>query len=461
MARSAALKVVRALRAKGFTAFFAGGCVRDELLGLDPTDYDIATDARPDALRSIFPRVAEVGAAFGVMLVREGRAVVEVATFRADGEYTDRRRPDRVHFSGPLEDAKRRDFTINALFLDPDPAADLRERAAAGPAEAEIAGARATISLLPERPADPQHAHPRGLVIDFVGGRADLDARLLRAVGDADQRLAEDHLRALRAVRFAARLDLAIDPATASAVRRHAVELAGISRERIGDEIRRMFAHPTRAKAAALLTDLALDGPTLTEPSLSAPDAPSRAPSSPLLSRLPPDAPLGTSLAAWALARGHVPQAGEVNDALVRRYRAALCLSNIERDQFADVLRALVLLGLPGAPDEPWWNRLGVAGRKRSAAVPAFAHALLLLELVDPTRAGLIRSDVAVLEASPTGLAPPAFLGGEDLIALGLRPGPEFKKTLDAIYDAQLEGRVLTREQAVALARGLIQTAST
>jgi poly(A) polymerase len=151
-----------------------------------------------------------------------------------------------------------------------------------------------------------------------------------------------------------------------------------------------------------------------------------------------------------------VPQAGEVNDALVRRYRAALCLSNIERDQFSDVLRALVLLGLPGAPDEPWWNRLGIAGKKRSAAVPAFGHGLLLLELVDPARAGLIRSDVAVLEASPTGLAPPAFLGGEDLIALGLRPGPEFKKTLDAIYDAQLEGRILTRDEAVAFARGLI-----
>jgi hypothetical protein len=381
------------------------------------------------------------------MLVREGRAVVEVATFRADGEYTDRRRPDRVHFSGPLEDAKRRDFTINALFLDPDPAPDLRALASAGPAEAEIAGARATLSLLPDRPSD----HPRGLVIDFVGGRADLDARLLRAVGDADQRLAEDHLRALRAVRFAARLDLAIDPATASAVRRHAIELAGISRERIGDEVRRMFAHPTRAKAAALLTDLALDGPTLTESRTdSTPTV------SPLLSRLPPDAPLGTALAGWALSRGHVPQAGEVNDALVRRYRAALCLSNIERDQFSDVLRALVLLGLPGAPDEPWWNRLGIAGKKRSAAVPAFGHGLLLLELVDPARAGLIRSDVAVLEASPTGLAPPAFLGGEDLIALGLRPGPEFKKTLDAIYDAQLEGRILTRDEAVAFARGLI-----
>ncbi|QKK09997.1 MAG: CCA tRNA nucleotidyltransferase [Planctomycetota bacterium] len=230
-ARGTAASIVRRLREAGHVAYFAGGCVRDELLGLDPVDYDVATDARPDAIQAMFRKTAAVGASFGVVLVKEAGGVVEVATFRSDGPYTDNRRPDRVEFADAAHDAERRDFTINALFLDPLAAED----------SASI------------------HGH----VIDHVGGMADLRARVIRAVGDPERRLAEDHLRALRAVRFAARFGFAIEQGTASAIREHASDLEGVSRERVGDELRRMFLAETRAEAAGLLDELSLDGVVL------------------------------------------------------------------------------------------------------------------------------------------------------------------------------------------------------
>src|SRR5690606_2867641 len=181
--------IASTLRSHGHIAYFAGGCVRDALLGHPPTDYDIATDATPDRVQSLFDRTAAVGAHFGVVLVKRRGVTVEVATFRSEGPYSDQRRPDSVTFSDPESDAQRRDFTINALFLDP------------------LAGG---------------HQSDGGQVIDFVGGQRDLQQKVVRAVGDPDQRLAEDHLRALRAVRFAARLGFRLDEPTAEAIRRHA-----------------------------------------------------------------------------------------------------------------------------------------------------------------------------------------------------------------------------------------------
>ncbi len=199
-ARDDATAVVRRLRDAGHVAYFAGGCVRDTLLGHTPKDYDVATDAPPQRVRQLFHNTQAVGAAFGVILVRLGRSTIEVATFRTDGTYTDGRRPDTVTFATAEEDAKRRDFTINGLFLDP------------------LDGDR---------------------VIDYVGGRADLDAKLIRAIGNPDERFAEDHLRLLRAVRFAARLGFEIEPTTADAIRR-TPRAARISPERIAEELRRM-----------------------------------------------------------------------------------------------------------------------------------------------------------------------------------------------------------------------------
>src|SRR5437762_10963392 len=197
----AARKVAARLRDAGHIAYFAGGCVRDMVRGLTPKDYDIATDARPEVVQKIFPRTYAVGAHFGVILVLENNFQFEVATFRSDDAYIDGRHPSAVHFSSPEEDAKRRDFTINGMFYDP-----VAEK-----------------------------------VIDFVGGRADIAAKLLRAIGDPAQRFAEDRLRMLRAVRLATVLDYKIDAKTWDALVASAVSINEISAERIRDELVRIL----------------------------------------------------------------------------------------------------------------------------------------------------------------------------------------------------------------------------
>jgi len=412
-ARQGARAICERLQAGGHVAYLAGGCVRDELLGLDPTDYDVATDATPERIRSLFARTSEVGAAFGVMLVRDHGVTIEVATFREEGVYTDRRRPDEVRFSTPERDARRRDYTVNALFLDPV-ARDERDRAPGG--------------------VGTIHGH----VIDYVGGMNDLHARLIRAVGDPDARLAEDHLRALRAVRLAARLGFTIDGATAAAIREHASALAGVSRERIGDEVRRIMAHASRARGARLLAELGLDAPVLGEAWPAA--------CVELLEGLGGEgAPLHAALAAWAIDRGLEVEHGAI-DALVSHWRAALMLSNEERDALRGTLRALCTL-------EQDWASMGVAKRKRAAAGAWFGDALRLLGARDATLAGAVGADVDALRASPPGVSPEPFVTGDDLVALGFEPGPGFKSLLDAVYDAQLEGRVSSRDEAIALAQ--------
>ncbi len=411
-AREAAAAIVRALRDKGFTAHFAGGCVRDELLGLEPIDFDVATDARPDAVQALFRRTAAVGASFGVVLVKERGVTVEVASFRSDGPYTDKRRPDHVEFSDAEHDAQRRDFTINALFLD------------------------------------PFRGGPESGVIDFVGGLADLRAGVVRAVGDPEKRLAEDHLRALRAVRFAARLGFAIEPGTASAIRAHARDLLGVSRERIGEEFRRMLAHPGRVRAVTLLGELGLDGVLLGE---RAGDRGGR-PRGASLAGLPEDsAPGGVTLAAClaclAFDRGEVESAAQIL-ALVRRWREALCLTNDESERLRAVLGGVV-------EAESSWRRLPVAQRKRRAASPWFAEALAVLTARDRALGTAILADVGGLAADGVGLAPEPMIDGTDLLALGLEAGPVFARVLARVYDAQLEGRVTSREQALGLAAEL------
>jgi len=407
--RAAALEIVRTLTNAGHVAYFAGGCVRDELLGLTPTDYDVATNAVPERLAALFPRTSHVGASFGVVLVMIGREVVEVATFRADGTYTDNRRPDQVTFSDPLADAQRRDFTVNALFLDP----------------------------LDESEA-PGIAH--GRVIDHVGGMPDLAARVLRAVGDADKRLGEDHLRALRAVRLAARLGFTIEPSTGEAIWRHASELRGVSRERIGDEVRRMMAHPSRAIAAVLLRDLGLEAPVLETPVSLAAQHPLA------LGGLRADARVPAALAAWALDLGHVPSCEPgVIGALATRWRHALCLSNEERSQFRDALGSLRDIKVV-------WDGAGIARQKRIAAGEGFLQAMDILGAIDPQAAQRVAERVRVLEGIAGGVAPPALISGDDLQALGLRPGPGFRTILERVYDAQLEGRVTSVAQARELA---------
>lgn len=435
LAQRAAVHIVRVLASAGHTAYLAGGCVRDALLGATPADVDIATDATPPRVKALFPRTQEVGQAFGVMIVhipakdvngdrRHPDPVVEVATFRADGPYADARRPDHVTFSDPESDARRRDFTINALFLDP-----------LAPPDEALRG------VGPDRLS--------GRIIDYVGGVADLKAGLIRAVGNPEERLREDHLRALRAVRFAARLGFSIDPRTAEAITRHASNLRGVSRERIGDEVRRMLLHPSAPCSIEYLRRLGLDSPVLGDVHLEAPLA-----LSPKCGDIPDAQKRAmTFLAAWLTAR-HRHQTGTITwlsdenqVARISSTRAALCLSNDETAALRDVLA--IVAALDG------WQSFRVARHKRLASKSMFDSALAFFAATSPTLAAEIQSDVSRHKSDGIGVHPERFVTGEDLIGIGGKPGPAFKRVLEEVYDAQLEGQVRSKDEAMELAAKL------
>lgn len=403
--RAFALDIISTLRANGFIALMAGGCVRDALLGREPSDYDVATDAPPDRISRLFPRTAEVGACFGVVLVRSQGLTVEVATFRADGRYTDARRPDTVTFSNPADDAARRDYTVNALFWSPD---------------------RPTGTAFDHAQSTP--APTGGWIIDFVGGLQDLDHRLIRAVGNPDQRLAEDHLRALRAVRLAAKLAFAIHPDTAAAITRHASDLRGVSRERIGEELRMMLDHPTRAGAVDALASLGLIGSVLGLEGGG---------SGPALAKISAGAGFAVALGAWLV------DLGRVSPADLGVVRKSLMLSNEEREAIAGTLASL-------AEVTGKWGEWGVARRKREAAKEWFGGVLEILGGVNPGLRERVKSDSDELSKTPSGIQPKPLVTGDTLTRLGLRPGPAFKKVLDAVYDAQLEDRITTEAQGEA-----------
>ncbi len=381
------------LRRFGFESLFAGGCVRDRLLGIEPREYDIATSATPEEVKRVFPRAIGVGESFGVMLLRSGGITFEIATFRTDGGYVDGRHPTEVRFAGAEEDAKRRDFSINGLF---------------------------------ERPES-------GEVVDFVGGRADLEARLLRAIGDPAARLAEDRLRALRAVRFAARFELTVDPATEAAILALDGELLGVSRERLGQELRRMFASPHRALAAQLLERWRLDRVLL--------GTHGRSPQQTRLGALPPDASAMAALAAWLLDRGEATDPS----ATAERLQGGLGLSNAEREELAAVLRSVESLRAE-------WARAGIARRRRLGMEPGFDPAVIIREAEAP---GEGRSATAFLEGFGPERSPDRLVRGRDLIDAGFVPGPRFGDLLEAVYDAQLEGRVHSRDEAMAFVKRL------
>lgn len=439
--RSAAVEIVRTLHDAGHIAYLAGGCVRDELLGLHPKDYDVATSAGPDEVRSLFRHTQAVGASFGVVLVHLLASTVEVATFRRDGPYSDARRPDSIEFADPRQDAQRRDFTINAIFLDPlDAGTDSPNGDARGDALAQEPDLDLLASAVGgESPMGWRTS--RGRIIDFVGGVADLRQKTIRAVGDPHERLREDHLRALRAVRFASRLGFTIEEHTADAIRAHARELRGVSRERIGDEVRRMLSHPSRGVSAWTLQYLELDEPVLGTHTTRAPK---------ILGRLDDRAPYPTCLAAWAIDRGAIVESTQVSG-LVARWRESLCLTNDERDDLKNVL-----LGVGTLQHE--WATMGVAAQKRAAREPWFGESLRLVAASNPESMVRIQRRVFALADTPSGIHPDALIGGDDLIALGLSPGPRFQQILRAVYDAQLEDRVSDREQAIALAMELAKS---
>ncbi len=417
------------LRAAGHQAYLVGGCVRDLLLGAAPKDFDIATDARPDRILELFPNSGLVGAHFGVVLVRDSFAQVEVATFRSDHEYVDGRRPTGVHFERDARaDVLRRDFTINGLMMDPD----------------------------------------SGAVLDYVGGRHDLDARLIRAIGDPDARFAEDHLRLLRAIRFAARLRFEIEPSTFAAMQRHHADILKVSAERVRDELIRILTEGGARRgfelldASGMLNDLlpevaAMKG--VEQPPEYHPEGDVWVHTLLLLQNLGDATP---TLALGALLHdvgkpptfrvaerirfdGHA----EVGVRLAHRILTRLRLSKDQTEQ----VEALVANHMR-FKDVP---QMKASTLKRFLRLPLFDEHLELHRLDCMASNGRLDSYRLMRrkrhELSEEHLRPPRLLTGADLIAEGYRPGPLFSKILTAVEDAQLEGVIHDPGEAMAMVR--------
>jgi poly(A) polymerase len=437
--RDFAIRVVRRLKEAGHQALWAGGCVRDELLGLVPKDYDVATDARPGRVRRLFPHTVAVGASFGVIDVLgprspAGRPCVQVATFRTDVDYSDGRHPDAVVFSSPREDALRRDFTINGMFFDP----------------------------------------LEGQLIDYVGGRDDLQARVLRAIGDPATRFTEDKLRVLRAARMATRFGLTIEPATAAAIRAMADQLPVVSAERIADELRKLLVDPRRARGVALLDELGLAAVVLPEllPMKGLPQGPPGAPTGDLwqhvlrvLDCLGPEVSFPLAFAALLHDVGKPRTVGRTPDRYTfyyhehvgRRLASEICrrlkLSNEERERVEWLVEKHQYLCDA--------RQMRVSKLKPTLAHPGIGE-LLRLHRADAVASGRGTDHVDYCEEklrewTESGeLNPQPVLTGDDLTAQGLTPGPQYKVLLDAVREAQLEGTVRTRDEALELVKKLL-----
>jgi tRNA nucleotidyltransferase/poly(A) polymerase len=410
-ARHFAVDVVRRLRAAGYEALWAGGCVRDELLGRIPADYDVATSARPDEVRAVFGhrRTLAVGAAFGVITVLGPKPAgqIEVATFRTDAAYTDGRHPAGVTFSTAPEDAQRRDFTINGLFLDP----------------------------------------LSGEVLDHVGGREDLAAGVVRAIGVPAMRFGEDHLRMLRAVRFAAAFGFALDGETRAAIEKMTHLVTTVSPERIAAELRAMVSRPGRRRALELLDETGLAREVLVEVAPADGDAVGREAwrqAAGIVDAL--DEPeLATALAALFERAG----AGALRQAAAR-----LRLSNRELKLAAWLLDAVAALG-PAAGAEHLQRRPWSEVQPWLAHDDAFLLADLLRARADGGRGSAAAAAwVTTQIARPRGeLDPPALLTGGDLLAAGVPAGPALGDMLARLRALQLDGAITTRAAALAWAR--------
>jgi poly(A) polymerase len=457
-----ALHIIETLRANGYEAWLAGGCVRDLLLGREPTDYDVATSATPDVVLEMFPRTFAVGAHFGVVLVasetgvgcEQGsvaeRCVIEVATFRSDGAYSDGRHPDEVRYTkSARDDVQRRDFTINGLLLDP--------------------------THLANSP-NPTVAAREG-VFDYVGGLADLDAGLIRAIGDPHRRFEEDQLRLLRAVRFAARFGFDIEAKTAAAIRALAPRIHAVSRERVRDELTRMLTEGHARRAFELLDETGLLLQVLPEvakmkgveqPPQFHPEGDVWIHSLLLLEQLQPGCE--PTLAWGALLHdvgkpatfrvapdrirfdGHVDVGVAIGAEICRRFR-------FSNDDTRQVL-ALIENHMRFA-DAP---RMRTSTLKRFFRLENFPEHLALhrmdclaahanLDIYDFVRASY--------EAMPEETVRPIpLVTGRELIAAGYTPGPLFRDMLQAVEDAQLEGSIGTRDEALELVRDRFGAAS-
>lgn len=424
---NAARSIVRKLRGAGHVAYYAGGSVRDLLRGQVPKDIDVATDARPEAVQKMFSRTYAVGAHFGVIVVLENGFQFEVATFRSDDAYLDGRRPSEVHFASAEEDAARRDFTVNGMFFDPE----------------------------------------ANEVIDFVGGRADLEARLIRAIGDPAQRFAEDRLRILRAVRFATVLGFEIEPSTWNAVVAHAPSINEISSERIREELVRIFMSPERVRGWDLLDASGLMRAILPEveamkgceqPPQFHPEGDVFKHTRIMLDLLPKEAslPLVFSVLFHDIGKpptssvdengrirfnGHDRIGAEMTEAVMQRLR----FSRAEIDATVEAVRQhMVFKDVPN---------MRVAKLKRFMARPTFADELELHRVDCESSHGMMDNYDFLRqkreEFANEPIIPPPLVRGDDLLALGLKPGPKIGEILEAVETRQLEGALRDREEAL------------
>jgi poly(A) polymerase len=422
-----AREIAARLRKEGHIAYFAGGCVRDIVRSVTPKDFDIATDAKPETVQQLFPRTYAVGAHFGVIIVLENDFQFEVATFRSDEAYIDGRHPSAVHFSSPEEDARRRDFAINGMFYDP-----VAEE-----------------------------------VIDFVGGRADIDAKLVRAIGDPAQRFAEDRLRMLRAVRFATVLDYNIDNQTWDALVASATAINKISAERIRDELVRIFLSPNRTRGWDLLDSSGLMRAILPEldrmkgvlqPEQFHPEGDVFEHTRLMLQFLPEkvSVPLVFAVLLHDVAKpvtatvdetgrirfsGHDRAGAEMAEKIMRRLR----FSGAEIEDTVEMVRQHMVF-----KDVP---KMREAKLKRFMARPTFDEELEL-HRVDCEGSHRMLDNYEFLlrkreEFANEPIIPPPLVRGDDLIALGLKPGPKFGEILEEVETRQLEGNLRTREEAL------------
>jgi tRNA nucleotidyltransferase/poly(A) polymerase len=431
----AAHLLARRLNAAGHLALFAGGCVRDHLLGLNPKDYDIATSATPTEVLKLFPGSNEVGAHFGVVIAKANGQAVEIATFRTDGCYKDGRHPESVTFSNPQEDAQRRDFTINGLFEVPE----------------------------------------TGEVIDHVGGLADLRAGRIRAIGNPQARFEEDALRLLRAVRFSSVLGFEIEQETLAAITHCAPLLTRISPERIRDEFSKILCSPRRRAGVEALVQTGLMQHIVPEflacigceqPPEWHPEGDVFTHTCIMLEMLAPEAPLELCLAVLLhdIAKppcqtfdaeagrirfnGHDTVGAEMAEVILRRLRysneviAAVTPMVGRHMQFMNV------------------QKMRTAKLKRFMAAPTFSQEMELHRVDCASSNGFTDNyeflNAKALEFASQPLIPPSLVSGRDLLALGQTPGPSFKNFLDAVQTEQLEGRILDRDHALAYLKQLV-----
>jgi poly(A) polymerase len=437
--REFATDVVKRLRDAGHQAFWAGGCVRDHLLGLSPKDYDVATDARPEQVRALFRRTVAVGLSFGVVHVLGPRTDggpmrVEVATFRSDGVYSDGRHPDNVVFASTREDALRRDFTINGMFYDP----------------------------VDER------------LIDYVGGQEDLQARRLRAIGDPTARFREDKLRLLRAIRFATRFDLVLDTATAAAIAPLALQIREISAERIADELRKLLVDRHRARGMQLMEATGLVQSILPEllEMKGLPQGPPHAPTGDLWEHVlkvlellgdEPSFPLAFAALLHDVGKrrtvGRTPDRYTFysHEEVSRRMASEICirlkLSNAERERIEWLVKKHQFLCDA--------RQMRTSKLKMMLVHPGIRE-LLQLHRADALASGRSTDHVEYCEQllqewSEADLNPEPLVNGHDLRRMGLEPGPKYKEILDKVREAQLDGTITTRSQALELVKRLLE----